>query len=92
DSNTQLLVFPYKTEQTCLTAKSFFPGGTTGSLYKYLLDSEKIADISDCDNLDMSFLSQDIRDMLRKGDETWKSLVPEAVRDMIIKRKLFGLK
>jgi hypothetical protein len=92
DANTQLLVFPYKTEQTCLTAKTYFPQGPVGSLYKYLIDSNKITDISNCDDLDMSFLSTDIRKMLQSSNEDWKDLVPEAVRDMIVKKKLFGLK
>ncbi|NQZ00382.1 MAG: hypothetical protein HRT45_06895 [Bdellovibrionales bacterium] len=92
DSKAQILVFPYKTEQSCMTAGSFFPGGAIGSLYKYLIEANKITDVSDCDDLDTSFLSKDIRLMLESGDEQWKELVPEAARDMIVKKKLFGLK
>ena len=90
DDESLLLVFPFKNNETCLTSKSYFPKGSLNHLYKYLIESGHIVDIADCDDLDTSIHSEDVRKMLEDKNKDWESLVPEAVRDLIIKKKLFG--
>ncbi len=90
DEQTRMLVYPYKSEQTCITAGSFFPNKEIIEIYKYLLENERIVDIFDCDDVDTSIHSEYVRKMLAEKDDKWKNLVPESVCNLIIKNKLFG--
>jgi len=90
DSNTKILVHPYKTDQLCQTATTFNPGKGLKGLYSYFLENDLIHDISDCDDVEASIHSRDVRDMLAKGNSEWEKLVPEPVRKLIKNKRLFG--
>ncbi len=90
DKKSLMLVFPFKDNQTCLTSKSYFPEGSTTHLYKYLMETGHIVDIANCDDVDTSIHSEDVRKMLENKDKGWETLVPSQVRDLIIRKKLFG--
>lgn len=90
DDSTQMLVFPFKTGQSCVTTKAFHAEGSLQKLYSYFLENERIVDISNCDDVDTSIHSEDVRKMLADNDPAWKELVPAKVRDLIVKRKMFG--
>lgn len=90
DNKSMLLVFPFKDSKTCNTARSFFPPQPLSYLYKYLLETQHIVDIANCDDLDTSIHSEDVRKMLEQRDTKWEGLVPEKVRDLIKQKKLFG--
>ncbi len=92
DENSRLLVFPYKSDQICLTAQTFFPSPQLTHLYKYLLENHYIVDIANCDDVDMSVLSSVVRDKLRARDESWKKLVPSEIIPLIENQHLFGYK
>jgi hypothetical protein len=92
DDNTQILVFPFKSDDVCLTTKNFYLQGALQHLYKYLTAQNRIVDILNCDDVDTSIHSQDVRAMLATGDAKWQKLVPPSVRDLILKRKLFGIR
>lgn len=92
DDKTKLYVFPYKTDEICLTSKSFNPGLKFAHFYKHLTSNSRIQDISNCDDVDTSIHSSDVRNLLEKNDPRWKELVPASVRDLIISKKLFGYK
>lgn len=89
DLKTCVYVYPYKTEQTCTTTKSFFPNEKIIDLYSYLLKNNKIKDLSDCDEVNVSELASDVRDMLSAGNPKWEALVPEKVVQLIKTNKLF---
>ena len=90
DDRTRVFVFPMKTDLVCQTARVFNPAPQLTHLYRHLLANEWIDDILDCDALDTSVHSSDVREMLTKRDPRWMKLVPKAVRDIIEERQLFG--
>lgn len=90
DSQSQLLVFPFKTQNQCVTAASWRPQKELSHLYLYLLENGFICDISGCDDIDTSIHSDQVRQMLLAGSDDWQQLVPESVRATIIAKKLFG--
>lgn len=92
DDHTRVFVYPYKSGKTCLTAKVFHPDKKSESLYQYLLQNELIMDVSNCDTIDTSIHSRDVRDMLSKRSPKWKDLVPKQARELIESRQLFGFK
>ncbi len=89
DERTKMFVFPYKSDQICSTAQSFFPEPRQLHLFKHLMDNQWIEDILGCDDVDTSIHSADVRNMLIRGDTQWEALVPPAVRDYIKSHKLF---
>ena len=90
DDKTRVFVFPMKTDLLCQTAGVFHPGPKLEHLYRYLLANAWIGDILECDDLDTSVHSSDVRRMLSERDPAWKALVPAAVRAIIEERMLFG--
>lgn len=90
DDKTRVFVFPHKDGKSCETAKTFHPSAKLEPLYQYLHLNELVTDILDCDDLNTSVHSSDVRDMLKKGDPRWTGLVPPAVRRLIEERQLFG--
>ncbi|MBX7231006.1 MAG: hypothetical protein K1X29_02870 [Bdellovibrionales bacterium] len=92
DEKTKILVFPFKSEQMCLTASTFHPTGSLKHLYQYFIQQKLITDILGCEDVDTSIHSQDVRLMLKSGDPKWEELVPPPVRDLIKKQGLFGAK
>jgi len=68
---------------------TFFPSKELTSLVEHLKINGHLADLSNCDEIEESFLSSHVRDLLEKDDEKWKELVPETVKELIEKQKLF---
>lgn len=89
DLKTCVYVYPYKTDQICTTTKSFFPNEKIIDLYSYLLKNNKLKDLSDCDEVNVSQLASEVREMLRTNDPAWEKLVPKKVVDHIKKNNLF---
>lgn len=89
DLKTCVYVYPYKTEHVCATTKSFFPDEKIIDLYSYLLKNNKLKDLSDCDEVNVSQLASEVRYMLKTGDTRWEKLVPEKVVEHIKKYNLF---
>lgn len=92
DDKTKLSVFPFKDDKICLTSQSFNPGIKYAHLYKHLTSSNAIQDVSNCDDIDTSLHSSQVRTLLQSNDPQWLELVPKSVRELIIKNKLFGYK
>ncbi|MGE0528199.1 MAG: hypothetical protein AB7G93_16190 [Bdellovibrionales bacterium] len=90
DEKTRVFVYPYKDDKICATAKTFHPSPKLQYLYKHLVHNEWITDVLECDDLDTSIHSSDVRELLARGDARWKTLVPEKVRRLIEERQLFG--
>lgn len=89
DEKVTVYIFPYKTPQSCVTLKSYMPDKKTAKLLSFLEESGNISELSDCDEIEASTLSSEVRKMLLNGDEKWKTLVPEKVSKLIQERKLF---
>ncbi len=90
DENSELLVFPFKTNEICLNTKSFNPKLELMHLYQHLISNELIVDIAGCDELNTSILSSDVRKLLVSGDPAWKELVPAEVSNLIESENMFS--
>ncbi len=91
DNNTHLLVYPYKDEKVCLTSEAFNPEASLHHLYRYLFENNFIRDVSNCDDLDATLHSENVRTLLNERDPKWESMVPKKISEHIKKKKLFGL-
>jgi hypothetical protein len=89
DDQTKAYVYPFHTENSCMTAKSFKPAKELSNLYRHCLETGYIIDIENCDDVDTSLHSETVRKLLAKGDKKWESMVPNAARDLIKKKKFF---
>jgi len=90
DDKTRIFVFPDKNDKVCKTASTYNPDAKLQYLYKHLLSNHWIEDVLNCDEVDASIHSEDVRKMLQARDPKWKKLVPEAARKLIEERQLFG--
>ena len=89
DLKTCVYVYPYKTDLSCTTLRSFFPPEKITDLYSYLIKNNKLKDLSDCDEVNVSQLASEVRTMLKENDPAWEKLVPEKVVDHINNNNLF---
>ncbi len=90
DQKSRLYVYPFKSDKSCLTSRSFNPDPSLAHFYKHLVENGFVADMEDCDDVDSSLMSDDVRKLLSAGNPKWEDAVPPTVRDLIKKRKLFG--
>lgn len=90
DAKTRVFVFPLKNDLMCATAKTFHPAPSLNHLYQYFLVNGWITDVLECDDVDTTVQSSDVRRMLEARDPRWKSLVPAEARELIESRQLFG--
>lgn len=89
DERTKIYVYPHKTNELCLTAKSFMPKGPRGLLYKYFFEKGQITDISGCDETQIYHRSDEVAELIAGGDKKWEKLVPVKAAEIIKKRKWF---
>jgi len=92
DQETRLYVYPDKTEEICLTTKSFFPKDNLSLIYQYFLKQSWVSDIAGCDEIERHWHSDEIFAMIQKGQTQWEKLVPPSVKEIIKKNKMFRLK
>jgi hypothetical protein len=92
DSNSRLSIYPHKTDQSCLTAKTFTPAKNVMHLYKHFLDIGQIHDISSCDETKNYSHSDDIHALIEKNDPSWESQVPALVSEYVKTHEVFGFK
>lgn len=89
DLQTCVYVYPYKTKDVCANTRSFFPDQKIIDLYSYLLKNNKLKDLADCDEVNISQLASEVREMLHQGNPEWEKLVPSKVVAHIKKHNLF---
>ncbi len=92
DEKTRVFVFPHRTATTCATAQIFHPAAHLEHLYQHLFINGWIADVLNCEDVDTSIHSSDVRAMLESGNPKWKTLVPDKVRQLIEERQIFGFR
>ena len=60
-------------------------------LYAFLLENRLIESVRDYDERCLTVFSREVLDRLRSGnDDTWETMVPPAIAEMIKQRKLLG--
>ncbi len=58
-------------------------------LFRYLLDNNKLKDITDANINNLHIISDHVLAMIKKGEMGWEKFVPTKVRDAIIEQNLF---
>lgn len=89
DTKTTVYIFPYKTAESCMSLKTYITDSTSQKLIDFLEERSNIKELTDCDEIESSILASKVRDLLKDGDDAWKDLVPEKVKELIEKNKLF---
>ncbi|NJC27088.1 TonB-dependent receptor [Neolewinella antarctica] len=90
--NVKIYVYPAQQEGSAdlMTAQNVpIPEGVK-FLYKHLLDSGQIVDITDAHTANLSIYSRDVLHAIESGDEGWEKQVPEKVARLIKDENLFG--
>lgn len=90
DDKTRIYIYPYRTNESCMTTKTFNPSKKIKNLYQHCLELGQIIDIENCDDVDTALDSETVRQLLATGDKKWEGLVPRAARDLIKKKKFFS--
>ncbi|WP_372473133.1 TonB-dependent receptor [Capnocytophaga sp. ARDL2] len=57
--------------------------------YEYFVNKKQIIDIENYEFKNLKIFSQDVLDRLKNNDESWKTMVPDEVAEIIEKRNLF---
>lgn len=83
DSSSRLYIYPHKTNQICLQAKSFFPAPAVKNIYKHFIDNKMIQDIAGCDEIKEFVHSKDILALLKAKKSEWKKHVPEKIQGLV---------
>ncbi len=87
----KLYVYPMVTEEgDLLTATQLKVAPNLQSLFRYLIDNEYIAEITDYHPEYLKIFPPDALAKLQTGDATWEKMVPPEVAQMIKQRAFFG--
>jgi len=89
---TRLFVYPFRSGDSCMTTKTYFPPKNVANLYKHFLDLGWVVDMADCEEISEFITSEKIHEMIRSGKKDWIKYVPEQVAHMIQEDLLFGVK
>lgn len=90
DDQTRIYVYPVMDNNTCISAKTFFPAAHVKKIYEYFREQKQVVDLADCDTAALSIHSRELRKMLVEGNPQWEKSVPTEVVKLIKTRKLFG--
>ncbi|SEQ35264.1 nicotinate-nucleotide adenylyltransferase [Neolewinella agarilytica] len=90
--NVKLYIYPARQEGSSdlMTAQNVpIPEGVK-FLYKHLLDSGQIVDLTDFHAEHLDIYSKNVLSMIRAGEDGWEKMVPEKVARIIKEDNLFG--
>lgn len=91
--NVKLYIYPAlrKDSQELFTLKSFeeeLPHNLK-NLFRYLMDNNKLEDISDANVNNLHIISDNVLAMIKKGEPGWEKFVPHKVEEAIKEKGLF---
>lgn len=91
-TNVKLYIYPaLRDDGSLFTLKDFeqeLPRNLK-SLFRYLVDNNKLEDISDANVKNLHIVSDNVLAMIRKGEHGWEKFVPHKVEEAIKERGLF---
>lgn len=91
-TNVKLYIYPaLRSDGTVFTLKDFekeLPANLK-SLFRYLVDNNKLEDINDANVKNLHIISDDVLAMIRKGETGWERYVPHKVEEAVKERGLF---
>ncbi|MGK0137052.1 MAG: hypothetical protein ACI9DJ_000496 [Algoriphagus sp.] len=86
----KLYVYPTRRDKNILNCMKFNPSMQLMDLYRYLIANHKIEDINHYNPKNLDVQTDNMLDLIRKGEEGWEENVPPEVVEMIKTRCLFG--
>jgi hypothetical protein len=93
-TNVKIYVYPaLRPDATLFTLKDFeneLPPNLK-NLFRYLIDNNKMEDVSDADTRKLHIISDNVLAMIRKGEPGWEKFVPHKVEEAIREQRLFDL-
>lgn len=93
-NNIKLYIYPaLRKDNTLFTLKDFeetLPDNLK-YLFRYLMDNNKLEDITDANIQNLRIISDNVLAMIRKNEPGWEKFVPHKVEEAIKKRHLFEL-
>lgn len=91
-TNVKLYIYPaLAKDNTLFTLKDFedtLPGNLK-SLFRYVMDNNKLEDIHDANTHNLNIISDNVLAMIRKGEPGWEKFVPHKVEEAIKEQGLF---
>lgn len=85
DEQSRLYIYPHKTAEICLLTKSFFPPTQVQCIYKHFIENKMIQDIAGCEELDEMIHSEDVLNLIKKKNSSWRKLVPTKIHNFVAK-------
>jgi len=93
-NNSQVYVYPFldQFDNIEYTSENIKIDDDITSLYKYLIDNNKIVDIPNCRNVVKYINSKDVLEKIKNKDPQWEIMVPKYISKNIKSKNLFGYK
>ncbi len=91
-TNIKLYIYPaLRKDGSLFTLKDFEADLPVNlkSLFRYLMDSNKLEDIHDANVANLNIISDNVLAMIRKGESGWEKFVPHKVEEAIKEQGLF---
>ena len=91
-TNVKLYIYPaLRQDNSLFTLKDFEDAlpANLKSLFRYLMDNNKLEDIQDANTNDLNIISDNVLAMIRKGEPGWEKFVPHKVEEAIKDKGLF---
>jgi hypothetical protein len=91
-SNIKLYIYPALRKDNSLFTLTDFEAelpANLKSLFRYLMDNNKMEDINDANVNNLNIISDNVLAMIRKGESGWEKFVPHKVEEAIKEHGLF---
>jgi hypothetical protein len=86
----KLFVYPTLRENTIMNCMKFNPPMHLIDLYRYLITNNKLEDISHFNRQNLNVNTDNVLELIQRGEDGWEADVPNEVVNMIKDRCLFG--
>ncbi|GAA4411568.1 TonB-dependent receptor [Nibrella viscosa] len=86
----KLFVYPTLKEGQIYTCQDFHLAPNLEPLYQYLVQNDKIEDIRDYNEQNLHIETDQVLEMIQRGEDGWERMVPESVVRQIKDNCLFG--
>ncbi len=89
-SNVRLFVYPAMVEDgKVLTSLDFEPAKHLVNLLQYLIDNDKIKDLTDAKTENLHIISDELLDRIRDNEPGWEEQIPQKVAQLIKANHMF---
>ena len=90
-ASVTLYVYPAMTSSgDVINARNFRTAPSVQSLYQHLLDNNHVISLENADPACMKIHTDDVLELLEKGDPQWQKLVPHEISKVITENHYFG--